>query len=127
MGTTVRLATALSAILALTGCFATLHSAQSTSGGATTTVTSGQISGSASFSGGRVAFSSGQSVSSRAGGLTAKVTGNTAVVVVTGLVVADLVYYMMGPERPKPLAPGTRIADTCSCYKKESDEIKVTK
>jgi len=113
--------------LVLSGCYATMYGYQSTSGGTTTTVTSGQVSGSATFAGGRASFSSGQPVSPNAPGGYVKLSGSAAGVLVVGLVFADLMYYMVGQPQPKPLAPGTRIADICSCYKKDSDEIKVTR
>ena len=31
---------------------------------------------------------------------------------------ADLWNYFLGARQAKPLPPGTRIADTCSCYQK---------
>jgi hypothetical protein len=113
--------------LALSGCFATFHGNQSTAGGTTTTVTSGQVSGSARFAGGRASFSSGQAVPANASGGTVKLSGNAAAVLVVGLVIADLVNYLRGQPQAKPLPPGTAISHTCSCYKQDSDEIKVTR
>jgi hypothetical protein len=107
--------------LALSGCHATLYGYQSTGGGTTTTTTSSHVSGSTSFSGGRVSFSSGgHPVPANAPGGYA--SGSAAGVLVVGVVLADLLYYMVGPSQPKPLAPDTKISHTCSCYKKTSDE-----
>jgi hypothetical protein len=102
----------------LSGCQATLYGNQSTGGGTTTTTTASAVSGSATFSGGRVSFSTGQPVPPNAPGGTLKVSGSAAGVLVVGVVLADWFYYMVGPSQPKPLAPDARIADTCSCYKK---------
>jgi hypothetical protein len=100
--------------LALSGCHATLYGNQSTSAG--TTTIAGHVSGSTSFSGGRASFSSGgHPVPANAPGGYA--SGSAAGVLVVGLVLADLLYYMVGPSQPKPLAPDTKISHTCSCYR----------
>lgn len=106
--------------LALPGCNATLtaYGNQSTAGGTTTTVTSSHVSGSTNFSGGRVSFSSGQPVPASAPGGHLRLSGSSAAAFVAGVALVDLLYYMVGPSRPKPLAPEAKIADTCSCYKK---------
>jgi hypothetical protein len=111
-------------LLSLPGCHATLYGNQSTSGGATTTTTASHVSGSTQFSGGRASFSSGgHPLPANAPGGTLKVSGSAAGVLVVGVVIADLFYYMVGPSQPKPLAPDARIADTCSCYRKAGDEV----
>ena len=106
--------------LALPGCHATLYGNQTTANGTTTTVTATQVSGTAHFSGGRASFSSGgHPLPANAPGGTVKVSGSAAGVLVVGLVLSDWFYYAFGgPSQPKPLAPDTRIADTCSCYRK---------
>jgi hypothetical protein len=110
-----QIATAGLVCLALSGCHATLYGNQSTSAG--TTTIAGHVSGSTSFSGGRASFSSGgHPVPANAPGGYA--SGSAAGVLVVGLVFADLLYYMVGPSQPKPLAPDTKISHTCSCYKK---------
>jgi hypothetical protein len=117
MGTS-QIVTAGLLCLGLSGCHATLYGNQSTGGGTTTTTTASQVSGSAKFSGGRASFSSGQPISPNAPGGTLKVSGSAAGVLVVGVVLADWFYYMVGPSHPKPLPPDTKIADTCSCYRK---------
>ena len=115
-----RRATVAFLLLALPGCHATLYGNQSTIGGTTTTTTASHVSGSTQFSGGRAAFSSGgHPIPANAPGGTLKVSGSAAGVLVVGVVLADLFYYMVGPSQPKPLAPDARIADTCSCYRKD--------
>jgi hypothetical protein len=121
MSTLLRASLALLVPLALAGCYATLHGNQSTNGGTTTTVTSGQVSGSARFAGGRASFSSGQPVPANASGGTVRLSGSAAAVLVVGLVIADLVNYIRGEPKPVQRADGAAIAETCSCYKK-SDE-----
>ncbi len=114
--------------LALSGCSVAMYGNQSTSGGTTTTVTSTQVSGSAQGANYKVAFSSGgQPVSPRAPGGHLYASGSSAYVVIGIVAFADLVNYVVGAPQAKPLPPGTRIADTCSCYKKESDEAPGTK
>jgi hypothetical protein len=122
MGAT-RIVIAVLSCLALSGCHATLYGNQSTVGGTTTTTTASHVSGSTQFSGGRASFSSGgHPIPANAPGGTLRVSGSAAGVVVVGVAFMDLFYYMLGPSQPKPLAPDARIADTCSCYKKTSDE-----
>ena len=117
-----RIATAGLLCLALSGCYATLYGNQSTTGGTTTTTTASHVSGSTQFSGGRASFSSGgHPLPANAPGGTLKVSGSAAGVLVVGVVLADWFYYMVGPSQPKPLPPDTRIADTCSCYRKDGD------
>lgn len=112
-----QIATAGLVCLALSGCHATLYGYQSTGGGTTTTVTSSQVSGSAKFSGGRASFSSGgHAIPTNAPG--GHVSGSAVGVLVVGVALVDLFSYMVGPTQPKPLPPDTRIADTCSCYRK---------
>ena len=95
-----------------------MYGNQSTSGGASTTTTAGAVSGSAKFSGGRVAFSTGQVPPPGTPGGSVRLSGDAAVVLLGVVVLADLVHYIVGDPPPKPLPPGTRIADTCSCYQK---------
>ncbi|HKA39906.1 MAG TPA: hypothetical protein VKD25_09055 [Burkholderiales bacterium] len=108
---------------ALSGCHATLYGNQTTVNGTTTTTTATQVSGSTKFAGGRASFSSGQPIPAGAPGGTLKVSGSAAGAVVLSVVFLDFFSYMVGPSQPKPLAPDTRIADTCSCYRKTSDEV----
>ncbi len=114
------IATAGLLCVALSGCHATLYGNQTTVGGTTTTATASHVSGSAKFSGGRASFSSGHPIPANAPGGTLKVSGSAAGVLVVGVVLADFLYYMVGPSQPKPLPPDTRIADTCSCYRKDA-------
>ena len=107
----------------LSGCYVKMYGNQSTSGGTTTTVTAAAISGSADFSHGKVAFSSGRVPPPGTPGGYLKLSGDAAGIFVVGVVIADLLNYIRGEAPPKPLPPGTRIADTCSCYKKDSDEV----
>jgi len=105
--------------LALSGCYVKVAGNQSTSGGATTTTTSGQVSGSTTFSGGRASFSSGgQPVSPRAQGGYAQVSGNgtAAAVLLIGVGIVEFLNYVAGTPPPKPLPPGEAIGHTCSCY-----------
>jgi hypothetical protein len=120
----MRAVLALVLCVPLAGCFATFHGNQSTNGGTTTTVTSGQVSGSARFAGGRASFSSGQPVPANAPGGTVRLSGSAAAVLVVGLVIADLVNYIRGQPKPVQRADGGSIAGTCSCYQKPvmSDE-----
>jgi hypothetical protein len=104
---------------ALSGCHATLYGNQTTVNGTTTTTTASHVSGSTKFSGGRASFSSGgHPIPANAPGGTLKVSGSAAGVLVVGVVLADWFHYMVGPSQPKPLPPDTKIADTCSCYRK---------
>ena len=107
-------------LLVLSGCHATLYGNQSVNSGSTTTTTSGQISGSAQSTSGKVSFSSGQPVPANAAGGQVRLSGGAAAVLVVGLVVADFVNYIRGEPQPRPLRPadGDSIAATCSCYKK---------
>ncbi len=109
--------------LALSGCYVKVAGNQSTSGGTTTTTTSGQVSGSTSFSGGRASFSSGgQPVSPRAQGGYAQVSGSgsgsvtAAAVLLIGVGIVEFLNYVAGTPPPKPLPPGQAIGQTCSCY-----------
>ena len=102
----------------LAGCSVRMYGNQSTSGGATTTVTATAISGSADFSHGKVAFSSGRVPPPGTPGGYLKLSGDAAAVLVVGVAIADFLNYIRGEAPPKPLPPGTRIADTCSCYQK---------
>jgi hypothetical protein len=112
--------------VALSGCHATLYGNQTTAGGTTTTTTATQVSGSAKFSGGRASFSSGgQPIPANAPGGTLKVSGGAGGVLVVGVFLSDWFSYAFGgPSQAKPLPPDTKIADTCSCYRKTSDEVK---
>lgn len=119
MATVKRTAIAVLLSLALPGCHATVSGYQSTGGGSTTAVTSSQVSGAASFSGGRASFSSGgQPLSPNAPGGYVRLSGSAAGILVVGLVLADFLTDFRGYPQAKPLAPGTEIAHTCSCYKK---------
>jgi hypothetical protein len=110
--------------LALSGCYMKVGGVESTAGGVHTTTTLSQVAGSARFSNGAAAFSasafsSGQRVSPGAtGGQVSLGKGATGVLVV-GLVFVDLVSYIVGASAPKPLPPGEKIMDTCSCYQKQ--------
>jgi len=128
---TVRILPILLLYLPLAACSTTtvrMYGNQSTSGGTTVTTTSSQVSGSAQGANYKVSFSSGgRPVSPTAPGGHVYASGSSAYVVIGVVMFAELVNYFRGGPQAKPLAPGTRIADTCSCYKKESDEIKVTR
>ncbi len=110
--------------LALPGCYVKMHGVQSTSGGTTTTVTSSQVRGSASFAGGKASFSSGQVPARGAPGGHLYLGQSASLVLITGIVVADFFNYIRGESGPKALPADAKIMDTCSCYKKEviSDE-----
>lgn len=103
--------------LSLSACSVRMHGNQSASGGATVTTTSSQVSGAASFSNGRVAFSYGQVPPASAPGGHLQVSGDITTLVV-GVVIGGLLTYIAGTTGPKPLPPDTRIAETCSCYRK---------
>lgn len=106
--------------LALSGCSVALYGNQSTSGGTTVTTTSSHVSASTQGSNFKASFSSGgHPVSPKASGGFVYASGGAAYAVVGVLVLADLWNYFRGQPQAKPLAPGTRIADTCSCYKQE--------
>lgn len=117
------LAVLISALLA--GCSVRMYGNPSTSGGTATTTTASQVSGSVKFSGGRVAYSSGQVPPPSAPGGHVYLGREASAALVLGLVVADLVNFFRGGPRPQPLAGDARIAHTCSCYKSESDEMRV--
>jgi hypothetical protein len=103
--------------LALSGCSVAMYGNQSTSGGTTVTATSAHVSGSAQGSNYRVAFSSGgHPVPPKAPGGTIAASGGAAYALVGVFVLADLLGYFRGEPQPKPLAPGTAISHTCSCY-----------
>jgi hypothetical protein len=110
--------------LGLTGCYVKTHGVQTTNGGTTTTVTSTQVLGTASFSGGKAAFSSGRVPPPSAPGGHAYLGQGATVVLITGLMLADLFNYIRGVPRPKELPADAKIMDTCSCYQKpvKSDE-----
>lgn len=116
MGNMARTTVTVLLCLTLSGCYVKMYGNQSTSGGTTATTTSSQVSGSTKFAGGKASFSSGQPVSTSAQGGYVKLSGNAAAVLVVGLVIADLVNYIRGEPQAKPLAPGTAISHTCSCY-----------
>ncbi len=119
MSIAARTTIAILSCLALSGCYVNMHGVQSTGGGTTTTATSSQVSGSARFSGGQLAFSSGQVPPAGAPGGHVSLGKGAAVVLVTGIVLADLFNYLRGEPRPKALPEGTKIMDTCSCFKQE--------
>ena len=124
----MRTVSALLLCVPLAGCAVTMHGNQSTSGGTTTTTTSSQVSGSTQGANFKASFSSGGNpVSPRAPGGYVSASGNAAYVLVGVVVIAELVNYFRGERQAKPLPPGTAISHTCSCYQKDSDEIKVTK
>ena len=103
--------------VATSGCSVAMYGNQSTSGGTTVTTTSAHVSGSAQGSNYRVAFSSGgHPVSPKASGGFVAASGSAAYALVGVLVLADLLSYIRGEPQPKPLAPGTAISHTCSCY-----------
>lgn len=105
--------------LALSGCSVAMYGNQSTAGGTTLTTTSSHVSASAQGSHYKVSFSSGgHPVSPKASGGFVAVSGNAAAVLIGVVVLADLWNYFRGEPQVKPLPPGTRIADTCSCYQK---------
>ncbi len=104
--------------LALPGCYVNTYAVQSTNGGETRTTTASQVSGSASFSGGKIAFSSGQVPPLNAPGGHLRVSGNAGGALVAVLVFADFLNYIAGRTQPKALPADTKIMDTCSCYKK---------
>jgi len=101
----------------LAACTTTMYGNQSTSGGTTITTTSSQVSGSTQGANFKASFSSGgRPVSPKAPGGYVSVTGNSAAVLIGIVVIADLVNYFRGAPQSKPLASGTAISDTCSCY-----------
>ena len=103
--------------LALSGCSVAMYGNQSVGGGTTVTTTSTHVSGSTQGSHYRASFSSGgHPVSPKAPGGYVAASGSAAYAVVGVVALADLWNYFRGEPRAKPLPPGTRIADTCSCY-----------
>ena len=112
------------ACLSLSGCYVKSYGVQSTGGGTTATTTSTQVGGTAKFSGGRATFVSGQPVSPSAPGGSVRLGSGAAAVLITGIALADFFNYIRGEPRPRELAPGEKIMETCSCYKKQltSDE-----
>ncbi len=118
MSIATRAGVVLLACLPLTGCYVNRYGLQSTSGGATTTTTASKVSGSASFSGGKIAFSSGQVPPPGAPGGHAYLGNGASALLVTGVVLADFLNYIRGEPRPKALPADTKIMGTCSCYQK---------
>lgn len=102
----------------LSGCQATLHGVQSTGAGGSSTTAAGGVGGSARFSNGSFSVASGPRVSPGAAGGHASLSGGAAAVLIVGLVVADLIHYLVGEPGPRPLPPDEKIMDTCSCYQK---------
>lgn len=128
MGNMARTTVTVLLCLTLSGCSVAMYGNQSTSGGTTVTTTSTQVSGSAQGANYKASFSSGgRPVSPKAPGGYVSVSGNAAYVLVGVVVLADLWNYFRGGPQAKPLPPGTAISHTCSCYKKDSDEIQVTR
>jgi hypothetical protein len=122
MSIVVRALLAMLLSLALPGCYVKMHGVQSTSGGTTTTVTSSQVRGSASFAGGKASFSSGQVPARGAPGGHLYLGQGASLVLITGIVLADLFGYILGAPKPRELPADTKIMDTCSCYRKDSEE-----
>ena len=113
----MRIAFALLICVPFAGCSVAMYGNQSTSGGTTTTTTSSQVSGSTQGANFKASFSSGgRPVSPRAPGGYVSVSGSAGAALVGVVVFADLWNYFRGESQAKPLPPGTRIADTCSCY-----------
>lgn len=108
--------------LALSGCFVKVSGLETTGGGTRTTTTSSQVAGTAKFSHGAASFSSGPRVSPNAPGGHATLGKGASGVLIVGLVFADLWNYIAGAPQPKPLPPGEKIMDTCSCYQKPGIE-----
>ena len=104
--------------LSLSACSVRMYGNQSTGGGTTVTTTGTQISGAATFSNGRASFSYGQVPPASAPGGHLRLTGDAVTGLIIGVVIVDFLNYIHGEVGPKPLPPDTRIADTCSCYKK---------
>jgi hypothetical protein len=102
---------------AFAGCTVAVYGNQSTSGGTTVTTTATQVSASAQGSNFKASFSSGgHPVSPKAPGGYVNASGGAAYALVGVLVLADFWNYVRGEPQPKPLAPGTAISHTCSCY-----------
>ena len=103
--------------LVLSGCYVKAAGNQSTSGGATTTTTSGQVSGTAQGANYKASFSSGgQPVSPKAQGGYVSASGNAAAVLLISVGIVEFLNYVAGTPPPKPLPPGEAIGHTCSCY-----------
>lgn len=115
---------AVLACLALSGCYVKTYGVQSSGGGTTATVTSTQVGGTAKFSGGRAAFVSGQPVSPSAPGGHVRLGSGATAVLIAGIALADFFNYIRGEPGPKDLEPGTKILETCSCYKKQDEVTK---
>jgi hypothetical protein len=127
MSVVARASLALLLCFPLTGCYVKSYAIQSTSNGQSSTATSTQVSGSASFANGRASFSSGQVPPSGAPGGQASFSKGGSVVLVAAIVIADFLN-SVGLGQPKPLPADAKIMGTCSCFKKEeSDEIRVTR
>jgi hypothetical protein len=124
MTSPARLSILLVLPLALSGCFVKVSGLETAGGGSRATTTSSQVAGSARFSHGAASFSSGPRVSPNAPGGHATLGKGASGVLIVGLVFADFWNYVVGPAHPRPLPPGERIMDTCSCYQKPamSDE-----
>jgi hypothetical protein len=118
MATAVRASLMVLLSLALPGCYAKMHAVETTGGGARTVTTTTQTAGAARFSHGAASFSSGPRIPANAQGGTVSLGKGGSAVLIVGLVLADLVSYIVGPAQPRPLPPGERIMDTCSCYQK---------
>ena len=104
--------------LSISGCAVKMHAVETAGGGARSATTSSQVAGSAKFSHGSASFSSGPRISPGAPGGHVSLGKGASAVLIMGLVVADLVNYIAGPAGPRPLPPGERIMETCSCYQK---------
>ena len=104
--------------LALSGCYVKTYSVQSSSNGQSATATSTQVSGSASFAGGRASFSSGQVPPPNAPGGQASLSKSGSVALVAGFMIADFLGYVAGIAQPKPLPADAKIMETCSCYQR---------
>ena len=117
MSVPARAGLAILVSLTLSGCFVKVHGVESTGGGAHTTATSSHVGGAARFSNGAASFSSGQRVSPSAPGGQVSLGKGASGVLIVGLVIADLVNYLVGAPAPTPLPPDAKIMDTCSCYK----------
>src|SRR5688500_11626456 len=99
--------------LALPGCYVKMHGVEVSGGGSVASTTSGRVGGTARLSGGNASFSSGSRVSPGASGGHVSLGRGASVVLVLGLVVADLVNSIVGPSAPTPLLADERIMETC--------------
>lgn len=111
----------LAVCIAVSGCTARLHGHQAMSGGATTTTTSGAVSGSIKSGSTKLVVSSGQPVSPRAHGGYLRLSGDAAAVLLVGLILIDTVNYLVAqfsaPPAPLQREPAAgAISQTCSCY-----------